>query len=147
MISTGLVWRHFDNKAGLLGAVVDDLYDRYDDAVHGAKLLPGGSWSERERLRLSLTISFHLADPLTPAILGRLRRLEHHVLTAAATNIRRGQRTGEIPTDLDSDLLAGMIIGGLHHALTRALDAPAPPAAEHITSTLWDAVAAVLRLR
>ena len=50
--SVGLIYRNFGSKAGLLAAVVDDFYDRYDAQVFDAPLagLPG--WAARERARL-----------------------------------------------------------------------------------------------
>lgn len=155
-VSNALVWRHFHNKAGLLAALVNDFYDRYDSAVHDATLLPGATWADRERTRLRQAIEFHLEDRLAPAILSRLgadaavhavrsERVERHVRTAAE-NIRRGQRSGEIPKDLDSDLLAGMIIGGLHQAVARTLDSDATPDVDHLASGLWQAVAAALQI-
>ena len=50
--SVGLIYRHYGSKAGLLGAVIDDFYDRFDaEVIAPALRAEGADWGARERLR------------------------------------------------------------------------------------------------
>lgn len=154
-VSKGLIWRHFGNRSGLLVAVVDDFWNDYEAAVADVHLLPNSDWPARERERLRCTVDFLIGHPLAPVVLGHLEgdlavhragraRLERHI-HGAAINIRRGQKAGEITETIDADLVAAIIVGGLHQALALTLTAPQPPDREHIITTLWQAVAAMLQ--
>src|SRR3990172_7038012 len=129
--SGGLIYRPFGWKAGLIAAVVEDFYDRLDGSVLNADLAPDADWPTRERLRTRRYVAFHYVEPLAPVILSRLRcepevaavearRIARHV-EAAARNIRRAQKNGEIPADLDPELAAAMVLGGIRHALGAVL--------------------------
>jgi len=155
-VSKGLAYRHFGSKSGVLAAVVNDFYDRYDAAVHDAALAPRARWAARERGRLADAIDFHYDDPLAPIVLTRLSldaqaalvraaRVAHYVDTAAA-NIRRGQRDGEIPAQLDPELTGAVLIGGLHESLARALARPRRPPRAHLERELWRVVSSTLGL-
>ena len=50
-VSVGLIYRYFDSKAGLVGAVVEDFYDRYDRSVMEPNPVPRAGWPKRERER------------------------------------------------------------------------------------------------
>ena len=155
--SVGLIYRNFGSKAGLLAAVVDDFYDRYDAQVFDAPMagLPG--WEARERVRLEQTVDFHLDDPLAAVILGRLarepevaaveaERVRRHV-EAAAANVRRGQERGEIPNDVDPGLAGAMILGGLRQALAEVLTRKRRPSRARLVDELWRFVAAGVRFQ
>jgi AcrR family transcriptional regulator len=155
--SVGLIYRYFDSKAGLLAAVVDAFYDRLDEAVFDANPLPDGDWAARERLRTELGVAFHYDDPLAGVILSRLarepevaaveaRRIQRHV-DAAARNLKRGQKRGEIPADLDAGLAGAMVIGGLRQVIGAALARRRPPPREAVTGELWRFIAAAVRYR
>jgi AcrR family transcriptional regulator len=155
-VSKSLIWRHFGNRAGLLTAVIEEFWDGYDDALADSHLSPKASWGEREHQRLRHLVAFLLDDPLAPVVLGHIEgdaalhrvvkagRLARHV-RFAARNIRRGQQSGAIDPSLDADLVAAMIIGGIHQALTLAFTGSRKPSRRHVTETLWQAVAAILR--
>ena len=153
--SVGLIYRHFGSKAGLIAAVVEDFYDRLDDSVLNADLTPGADWPVRERLRTRRNAAFHYAEPLAPVILSRLarepevaaveaRRIARHI-EAAARNIRRAQKNGEIPADLDPELAAAMVLGGIRQALGAVLARAAPPPQDTVVDELWRFVAAAIR--
>jgi AcrR family transcriptional regulator len=155
-VSKSLIWRHFGNRSGLLVAVMEDFWNSYDEAVADIHSMPNADWPTREHERLRRTVDFLLEHPLAPVVLGHLEgdlavhrsgqeRLERRI-DAAATNIRRGQDAGEISQTIDADLMAATIVGGLHQALIQALTAPRAPNRKHLTKTLWQAVAAMLRL-
>jgi AcrR family transcriptional regulator len=155
--SVGLIYRNFGSKAGMIAAVVEDFYDRYDMQVFDAPLagLPG--WAARERVRLEQTVDFYLDDPLAAVILGRLgsepevasveaTRLRRHADEAAA-NVRRGQERGEIPKDVDPGIAGAMILGGLRQALAEVLTRKRRPSRARLTDELWRFVAAGVRFQ
>jgi AcrR family transcriptional regulator len=155
-VAKSLIWRHFGNRSGLLVAVVDDFWNSYEEAVADIHLIPNADWPTREHERLRRTVDFLLEHPLAPVVLGHLEgdvavhrsgqeRLQRRI-HAAATNIRRGQDAGEINQAIAADLVAAVIVGGLHQALAQALTAPRPPNRRYLTKTLWEAVAAMLQL-
>ena len=142
-------------QQGLLAAVVDDFYDRFDAVVIDPNPAPRSSWGTRERERTRLAIDFRYDDPLAGIILGRLarepevagveaRRLARHI-DAAARNIEIGQQRGEIATDLDAGLAGAMVLGGLRQAIGAALARPAPPPRAELTEQIWRFIAAAVR--
>lgn len=129
--STGLIYRHFGSRAGLIGAVVDDFYSRYRTEALETNPAPGGTTAERERRRAQLSVRFHYREPLAAVILGNLH-LDHEVVAEetahldelielAAGVMRLGQQRGELPSDRDPELVAAMVIGGMRRVLARAL--------------------------
>jgi AcrR family transcriptional regulator len=130
-VSVGLIYRHFGSKAGLVTAVVDDFYARLDEAALGIDPVPGAGWAERERVRLELGVGFHYEDPLAPVLLAKLAR-DPEVAAAEARhlarqvaegtrNVKAGQRSGEIPADLDPGIAAALMLGGMRQALVEVL--------------------------
>lgn len=149
--AVGLSYHYFGSKAGLLAAVVEDFYDRYDAAVIDANPLPGAVWAERERLRVERLVDFMLAEPLAPLVLARLsaepevaaveaRRLARH-LTLGADNIAGAQAKGQLPAGLDPRLRIGMIMGGLRQAIGQALTGPEAWSRQALVAELWSFVA------
>ena len=154
-VSVGLIYRYFDSKAGLVGAVVNDFYDRYDQSVIEPNPAPGADWAKRERERTARAVAFHFRDPLAPVVLSRLhlepgvaliesRRLSRHV-DAAARNLSLGQERDEIPRDLDVRLAGAMVLGGIRQALAEALGRTPRPAEASVVEQLWCFIAAALR--
>jgi AcrR family transcriptional regulator len=154
--SVGLIYRHFGSKAGLLAAVVETWFDRLDAEVLDAPM-PGRDWGERERRRTELAVAFHLRDPLAAVILTRLERepavaeveaarMRRHI-DAAAENLRRGQRAGEIPAGIDPELAGAAVFGGLRQVLAEVLRRPRPPAAGAVVDELWPFIAAACRFQ
>lgn len=150
--STGLIYRHFGNRAGLIGAVVDDFYHRYRTEAVETNPAPGASMPVRERRRAELSVAFHYADPLAGVILGSLH-LDREVveeesahldeiIDLAAEVMRLGQRRGELPRDRDPDLIAAMVIGGTRRVLARALTSGVPE--QHAARELWTFIAGVI---
>lgn len=150
--STGLIYRHFGNRAGLIGAVVDDFYTRYRSEALEVNPAPGGSLPTRERRRTELTVGFHYREPLARVILSNLHldsevvveetaHLEEMIALAAGV-MRLGRRRGEIPEDRDPELIAAMVIGGMRHVLAMALAQGLPE--EQAAHQLWIFIAGVL---
>lgn len=152
-LSTGALYHHFGSKSGLLTAIYDGFYDGLRHAIADAHL-PAGDWATRERDRTHRFVAYHLADPLAPILLNRtagdpqLTELEaayiDNLIDNAAANIRHGQQTGELSTDLDADTAGAYVIGGLRHGIALQLRAAPTPSADEATRTLWRFTAAVL---
>ncbi|WP_300298258.1 TetR/AcrR family transcriptional regulator [Ferrovibrio sp.] len=156
-ISAGLSYHYFGSKAGLIAAVVETFYDRFEAAVMDVNPKPGVSWGEREKLRLERMVAFHYAEPLASLILTRLSRtpevaaveatrLARHI-ELAARNIEIAQKRGEIPDELDAHLLGAMILGGLRQAIGQALAAPKRPTQARLAEQLWQFIAGTARFR
>lgn len=156
-LSVGLSYHYFGSKAGLLAALVDAFYERYDQAVMQRNPLPGAGWAARERARLEATVEFHYADPMAPLILTRLSR-EPDVaavearwsgrhIDLAVHNLRLAQARREIPAELDPILMAAFIIGGLRQTIAAALMRPDRQPAEVLVQQIWTFIAATVRLR
>jgi AcrR family transcriptional regulator len=136
-VAQSVLYRYFDGKDGLVEAVVNDFYDQYDAEVFHAPLRPDATWRERETLRLRNEIRFLYRHPLGRAIAAgllheaaatradatRVRRQAQ----AAARNIRRGQRAGELPRAVDPGLAGAATIGALRAMLADALSRTPPP--------------------
>lgn len=108
----------------------------------------------RTRARTHRFVTYHFADPLAPILLSRtpsdpqLTELDaayrNDIIDNTATNIRHGQRFGQLPADLDPDSAAAYVIGGLCSGISQQLRANPTPDAEQATQTLWRFTAAAL---
>lgn len=130
-VSVGLLYRYFASKDGLIVALVDEFYDRYEDAVFTEAAPVDVHWSDFESQRIAREIDFVFDEPLGRRIVGGLwaepaaahadaRRLARHV-DMATRNIVHGQRRGDIEVLVDPRLAASAIIGGLRSCLATAL--------------------------
>lgn len=155
-LSTGALYHHFGSKVGLLAAIWDDFYEGLSEATADARLPADGDWATRERARTHSFVAYHFAHPLAALLLNRaapdpgLTEIEanyiRNLADAAATNIRRGQSTGEIPADLDADSAGAFVIGGLRHGIGQQLRAAPLPPVEVAAERLWRLTAAALHL-
>lgn len=154
-VSVGLIYRYFNSRAGLLAAVAEDYYDRYQAAVIAADPLPGSDdWLRREELRAHLVVEFVYAEPLAPLLLVSLAREPEVAALEAqriaenvrqgADNIRRGQALGQLNAGLDPELVSAMTLGGMHQALLEALARTPRPPADWLARQLWQYVRGVL---
>jgi AcrR family transcriptional regulator len=153
-VSVGAIYRHFESRAGLIGAVVDDFYSRYRAEALELNPAPGARFSVRERKRTELSVAFHYADPIARIILSSLH-LDAEVaikeaaqidemIDLAASVMSLGQKREEIPSDRDPRFIGAMIIGGMRHVLAVALK-QTPPIAQNVTAErLWVLNAAVM---
>ena len=146
-VSAGLAYHYFGSKAGLIAAVVEAFYDRYDAAVIDLNPLPGGGWTSRERKRLERLIDFLLGEPLAPLVFDRLsaepevaaveaRRLARHI-ALGARNMAGAQGKGEVPASIDPHMRVAMIMGGLRHAAGQFLRQSPPPDRDRLVEELW----------
>lgn len=155
-VSVGLAYHHFGSKAGLIAAVVEAFYDRLEQAAFAPSSLKAPDWAGRERERIAAYITFHYDHPFAPLVIGPLSRapevldvedaFTRRQLAAGANNLRKGQRDGVIPRDLDPRLTIALMIGGIRQALIGALTKSRRPDREALTEKIWIFVAGALRL-
>jgi AcrR family transcriptional regulator len=146
-LSVGAIYRHFNSRAGLVAAVVEDFYTRYRAEAFEVNPLPGGPFVERERRRNDLMVAFHYGDPLAKVILLNLHldaavavREAAHIdlmMDLAANVMALGQRRGDLPADRDPAFIGAMIIGGMHRALAVALRSDPPVPQASTSRKLW----------
>lgn len=153
-LSTGALYHHFGSKAGLLASIYETFFEGLNESIADAHLSHHAAWGTRERERTRLFVEYHFADPLALLMLQRvaldpiLTELEASYIALltqnAAINIRRGQQSGEIPTDIDADSAASYVIGGLQHGIAQQLRATPPPTPTEATDRLWRLTAGAL---
>jgi AcrR family transcriptional regulator len=155
-LSVGLSYHYFGSRGGLIAAVVEAFYDRYDAEVMDVNPSPGSRWAEREHRRVQMAVDFHYREPLAPIVLSRLggepevaaveaRRLAR-VVEIGTRNVALGQAEGEIPKSLDPNITVAMMMGGLHAALGQALARDPRPDKARLAREIWGAIAALARI-
>lgn len=155
-VSVGLAYHHFGSKAGLIAAVVEGFYNRLEEVAFSPSKLVSPDWAGREKERIAAYIAFHYDHPFAPLVVGRLSRapevldveqaFTRRQLAAGAYNLRAGQRSGVIPTDLDPRLTIALMIGGIRQALIGALTDAHRPDRAVLTEKIWVFVTGGLRL-
>ncbi|WP_050406411.1 TetR/AcrR family transcriptional regulator [Bradyrhizobium embrapense] len=155
-VSVGLAYHHFGSKAGLIAAVVEDFYERLDQAAFGGARLSARNWADREKARIGAYVAFHYEHPFAPLVIGPLSRAPEVLdvetafttrqLAAGARMIEAAQRDGIVPGNLDPHLTIALMIGGIRQALIGALTADRRPDPARLTDDIWAFMAAALRL-
>lgn len=153
-LTTGALYHHFGSKGGLLAAVYDTFYDGLRHAIADAHLPASAHWGARERMRTRRFVGYHFADPLAPILLNRsaldpqLAELEsvhlQNMSDHAADNIRHGQRSGQLPADIDPDGAGAFVIGGLRHGIAQQLRITPSPDPDQVAERLWRLTAGAL---
>jgi AcrR family transcriptional regulator len=148
-VSTGLPYRYFGTRSGLLIAVLDAFYERLGDAA-ALRTYEASTWAEREQRRIRDWVTALYADPLAPLVLGGLvgdaevaaanTRHLHLLIELGARNISHAQRAGELPADRDPEFLAAATLGGTNAMLSVALTRTPRPPAETVIAELWAVV-------
>ena len=148
-VSESLAYYHFQNKAGLLDAMVEDLYERLDESITAVPF-EGATWRERERSRVEAIVDFMYRDPSArlvanivvsdPSLLEKQRERERRLDELGARNIATAQRDGEIDRSLDPHLLVSMILGGVLAGVTHALSAEPPKPQARVEREIWSFV-------
>jgi AcrR family transcriptional regulator len=155
-VSTGLPYRYFGTRSGLLTALVEHFYDKLGQAC-GLREYDAPTWAEREQQRIRDWVAFLYTEPLAPVVLGGLigdgevaaahTRLLQGLIELGSRNIARAQREGELPRDRDPQMLAAATLGGLNAVAAVALArAPRPPA-EAVIDQVWAFIAGAVGLR
>ena len=155
-VSVGLAYHHFGSKAGLIAAVVEEFYNRLDEAAFGGARLTAKTWADRERERIGAYIAFHYDHPFAPLVIGALSRAPEVLdveiaftsrqLAAGARMLQAAQRDGIVPDDIDPHLTIALMIGGIRQALIGTLMSEHRPGPEKLTNDIWSFMAAALRL-
>jgi len=151
-----LVHRYFGSKSGLVGALVDDFFDRLQAEVIDEDLRGEGRWPETERIRLERGVRFHYAEPFAAVLYGALARDPEvarkevarnlFIIERAAKSIRQGQRRGELPVGIDPRLAGAAMFGAMRMVMVEALTRTPRPSVERVVEVLWRQVAASVGL-
>ncbi|WP_370326943.1 TetR/AcrR family transcriptional regulator [Euzebya sp.] len=154
--SIGLTYRYFQNKGALAAAVVEDFFDRQDNAVLMAEI-EADDWRARERRRIELMVAFHYAEPMARVALGGLARepevaavmVDRQARQAAivAAMLARGQDLGKVDTELDPSIAGPMILGAIREALRVGLAAGDALGAGDLTNQILHLVDSATRVR
>ncbi len=155
-VSVGLAYHHFGSKAGLIAAVVDDFYERLDQAAFGGAKLSARNWADREKQRIGAYVAFHYDHPFAPLVIGPLSRASEVLdvetaftsrqLAAGALMLEAAKRDRIVPGDIDPHLTIALMIGGIRQALIGALTGERRPDPAKLTDEIWAFMAAALRL-
>ena len=150
-----LVHRYFGSKAGLVGALVDAFFDRFQREVFDLDLAEG-DWAHHERMRLEAGVRFHYREPFAVVLYGALARDPEVarresariavIVQRAARSIRKAQRLGEIPVGVDPALAGAAMFGAMRQVMVEALTRPRRPAPERVIDILWRQIAASVQL-
>ncbi len=151
-----LVHRYFGSKAGLVGALVDDFFDRFQQQVFDLDLAGHGDWARHEHLRLEAGVRFHYHEPFAVVLYGLLardpevaRRESERIATIvqrAARSIRKAQRSGELPVGVDPALAGAAMFGAMRQVMVEALTRSRRPAPERVIEFLWRQIAASVQV-
>jgi AcrR family transcriptional regulator len=149
-----LVHRYFGSKAGLVSALVDDFFDRFQAEVLDADLDELGDWAAHERARLERGVRFHYGEPFALVVYGPLARDPEvarnearrigAIVDRAARSIRRAQRQGELPVGADPGLAGAAMFGAMRLVMVEALRRKPRPSPERVIEILWRQVAAAV---
>lgn len=155
-VSVGLAYHHFGSKAGLIAAVVEEFYNRLDQAAFSGARLTSEAWADRERERIAVYVAFHYRHPFAPLVIGALSRapevldvetaFTNRQLAAGALMLRAAQRDGIVADDIDPHLAIALMIGGIRQALIGALTSERRPTPGKLTNDIWAFMAGALRL-
>ena len=154
-VSAGLAYHHFGSKDGLVAAVVEAFYARYD-AVANTRYR-GETWAKREVQRTHATVRFLIEDRFTRTLFGPLGRSSAVVNAEAACmagliergarNIANGQADGDLPRQTDPRIAAAFVLGGMRQAVSTALLTDAAPDPDPLARAVWRLIAQSLGLR
>ena len=154
--SHGLLYHHFDSKGGLLAALVETFYDELTTTVLDVAF-PEPTWALRERRRIEGAVAYFYANPLSEVILNSLAREPAVVTTEkrcidrqmqiGAHNIAAAQKSGDIPDDMDPEVLVSLIVGGMLLTVGKTLGRRPRPAESWLVEHLWRFVMDASRAR
>lgn len=156
-LSTGLAYRYFGSKAGLIAAVVDNFYQPIREIALGDLIPVEQEWISRERSRVKALIDYHYDHPLAKLIAGRLGRepqvldVENahmkELLEAGARNIAQGQSCGAVDPKLNPEITVALLMGGLNQAINSAITASQQPPKQKLLESIWRFTQSALQLQ
>ncbi|MCG8493611.1 MAG: TetR/AcrR family transcriptional regulator [Sneathiellales bacterium] len=151
-LSEGLAYHYFGNRAGVIAAVVDDFFDRFEEQIIDVRF-DGKTWQDRERQRVSAMISFYFSDPLTPIIFSRLgsdaevaaveARRARRQITLAEKNLNEAQKAGDVSKARDPRLMGAMMLGAIRWGIMTYWQSTEPNDQEALFEEIWAAVHAL----
>ncbi len=154
-VSEGLAYYHFGTRAGLIGAVVHEVYDRLLEAIDIPDW-PLHDWGGREHERTRRFIDFVYDSPIAGIVFSKLATEPdvvevatarwHGVVDEGARNIAQGQRRGVLPSTTDPELLSALINGAVRHAVAQALNTTPRPDRGALSDEVWSFISAGLRI-
>ncbi|MHC9296182.1 TetR/AcrR family transcriptional regulator [Mycobacterium sp. LTG2003] len=153
-VSTGLPYRYFGTRTGLLLAVVDEFHQRFRQAI-ALREYDAPTWAEREHQRIRDWVAFLYAEPVAPVMLAGLGDGElatarakwlHEMSRIGARNMAQAQRAGEIADDRDPEYLAAATLGGTNAVVAVCLTRDPRPPAEAVVDQLWAFVSGAVGL-
>jgi AcrR family transcriptional regulator len=154
-VSVGLAYHYFGSKAGLIAVLITDFHNRHEAVVNQGvdKSLP---WPVREKARLKANIDFLYSDPVAAVMTGKLSSSAEvtaidtgrrkAMVEMAARNIAQGQRRGFVAADVDPNVAAAAIVGGIDQAVAQAISSRKRPASDQLAERLWNFIAGGLSL-
>ena len=152
-VSVGLAYHYFGSKSGMLGAIIDAFYDRYN-AVVNQYIDPDIQWGLREKNRLKASVEFLYNDPMAPIILGKMGQTNQvaaiesarheQMIEMATRNIGSGIKRGDIGRHIDPAIAGAAITGAMRSAIMHAMAMRPRPAPEKLTHQIWGLIAGAL---
>lgn len=150
--STGAIYHNYGSKAGVLATVIA----RYNETVGGLiapNVMPETRhlWLTALRHAVQATVAFMWSDPLTPVIVQETikdasaaaeteRWLRLHV-AALAAHFAEAQTAGHLPPNLDPEVLAAGIAGGLRQIMRVFVARTDRPSIETAHRETWGFIA------
>ncbi len=152
-VSVGLAYHYFGSKSGMLGAIIDAFYDRYN-AVVNQYIDPDIEWGVREKDRLKAAVDFLYNDPMAPIILGKMGQTSkvaaiesarhEEMIEMATRNIGSGIKRGDIGRHIDPAIAGAAITGAMRGAIMHAMAMEPRPDPEKLTRQVWGMIAGAL---
>ncbi len=152
-VSVGLAYHYFGSKSGMLAAIIDAFYDRYN-AVVNRYIDADIAWPVREKDRLFSAVEFLYGDPMAPVILGRMAQTHQvaaieaarheEMIELAARNIASGIRRGDIGKHIDPAIAGAAITGALRSSIAYAMGMEPKPDPAKLTHHIWGMIAGAL---
>jgi AcrR family transcriptional regulator len=151
-LSEGLAYHYFGNRAGVIAAVIDRFFDRYEATIIDVAF-EGDTWQTREKCRVAALVKFYAENPLTLVIFSRLgsdaevteveSRRSRRQIDLAANNILRAQERGDIAKERDARLLGAMMLGAIRWAMMSAWQEPVAIDPDKLTAEIWNTIKAM----
>ena len=152
-VSVGLAYHYFGSKSGMLGAIIDAFYDRYNQVVN-QYIDPDIPWRVREKDRLMAAVEFLYNDPMAPVILGRMAHTNQvaavesarheEMIEMAIRNIGSGIRRGDIGGHIDPAIAGAAITGAMRSGIMHAMTMRPRPDPAKLTHQIWGMIAGAL---
>jgi len=152
-VSVGLAYHYFGSKSGMLGAIIDAFYDRYNQVVN-QYIDPDIPWRVREKDRLMAAVEFLYNDPMAPVILGKMAHTNQvaavesarheEMIEMAIRNIGSGIRRGDIGGHIDPTIAGAAITGAMRSGIMHAMAMRPRPDPAKLTHQIWGMIAGAL---